>query len=81
MSDKEQIDDLTEHNRRLVEQLVTDHLAYRNDMTRMLITLEHLATLIETSKKLDMDEIAILRMKKNNPQIDIGKLQREGLGT
>jgi hypothetical protein len=55
------IEDMEVYNRRLVEQIVTDHLAYRNDMTRMLITIEHLTTLIETSKRMDMDEIAILR--------------------
>jgi hypothetical protein len=68
---QERIDNLREGNWRLVEQLATDHLAYRNDMTRMLITIEHLVTVIETSKKLDMEEIAILRSKNNNPQINV----------
>jgi hypothetical protein len=52
---------MSTRNRKLVEQLIIDHLAYRNDMTRMLITIEHLITILETSRKLDMDEIALLR--------------------
>jgi hypothetical protein len=76
MNKQERIDNLQENNRRLVEQLVTFHLDYRNDMTRMLITIEHLVTVIEARAGEDMKEIAYLR-SDNAMQRDINDKTKE----
>jgi hypothetical protein len=61
VSDEERIYDLEAYNRRLVEELVSAHLAYRNDITRILISLEHFGTVLEARAAEDMKEISSLR--------------------
>jgi hypothetical protein len=61
------IEELEKYNQLLVNQMIEDHLGYRNDMTRMLITIEHLVTVLEARAGDDMKEIAFLRAKDSLP--------------